>query len=324
MTQKIEISAKTIIFAVIFLLFLKVLWVIRELVYALFLSFIFMSALKPVVNLLERKRVPRFLAVLLLLVVVLSLISLFFTFVIPPLVQESIIFFKTLPEIMTKMIPGLSLYINADSVGSFLPDLTQNVFKVVSGVFSNFVFVITIIFFTFYFLLEEKFLRKFLDKFLEDQQAERIVLLFEKIEARMGAWVRGELVLMIVVGVMSYIGLSLLKVKYVLSLSIIAGILEVAPIIGPVISAIPAFFVAASSSWFMGFSAIALYFLIQQLENNIVVPYVMRKAVGINPIITLIALTIGGKLGGFFGILLAVPFALFIETLLVEFSKMRR
>ncbi len=115
-----------------------------------------------------------------------------------------------------------------------------------------------------------------------------------------------------------------MNIKYAAPLAIMAGLLEVVPIIGPTVATIPAFFVGASISWFTGLAVIALYFLIQQLENNLIVPLVMKKAVGLNPIITLIALIIGGKLGGLLGIILSVPTALFIETILVEFSRLKK
>lgn len=324
MNQKIEISSKTIVFTVFFLIFLKALWLIRELIYALFLAFIFMSALKPAVRFLERNKFPRSLAVILVFLTTIFIIIFAGVFMIPSLAQESLIFLKNFPNLINSILPSFSFYFSPEPLTKFLPNLTENFIKIISSVFSNFIFLTSILVFTFYFLLEEKFLKIFLEKFLEEKQAQKIVNIASRIENRMGAWVWGELVLMTAIGIMSYTGLSLLRVRYTLPLAIMAGILEIVPIIGPTISTIPAFFVAASSSWFLGLSVIALYFLIQQLENNLIVPVVMKKAVGLNPIITLIALTIGGKLGGVLGILLSVPAALLIETILVELTKFKQ
>lgn len=324
MSQKVEISSKTIVFTVFFLIFLKVLWQIRELLFALFLAFILMSALKPPVRFLEKIGLPRSLATLVIFIVTLMTFSFTGFFIIPPLVKESLIFLKNLPNLVSNVLPSSFFYLNTDSLSQILPQLTQNFIKIVSGVFSNFIFLVSTVFFTFYFLIEEKFLKKFLEKFLPSSQVNVVVEIFEKVEQRMGAWVWGELILMTVIGGLSYLGLQLLDVKYSLPLAIIAGVLEVVPIIGPTFSAIPAFFVAASSSWFLGLSVIALYFLIQQFENNFIVPLVMKKTVGLNPIVTLIALTIGGKLGGFLGILLSVPVSLLIETILIELIHIQK
>ncbi|MEK6952953.1 MAG: AI-2E family transporter, partial [Nanoarchaeota archaeon] len=106
-------------------------------------------------------------------------------------------------------------------------------------------------------------------------------------------------------------------------LSLIAGLLEIVPILGPVIATLPAFIIAFSDSAFSGLAVIALFFVIQQAENQIIVPYVMKKAVGLNPIVTLAALIIGGRIGGVLGILLAIPTTLFIESIFVGYIKSR-
>lgn len=319
--QKIEISSKTIFFTVLFLIFLKVLYLSRELIYALFIAFIFMSALKPAVYFFERYKVPHLLSVLFVFLTAVASVVAALSLVMPPLIQESISFFKNLPQLISTTFPGLSYYFNFGSIAGFLPDITKNFVKVISEIFSNLIFIVTINFFTFYFLLEEKFLKNILNKFLEKSQAEKIADILDKVEDRMGAWVRGEALLMTIIGLSTYIGLTLLGISYALPLAIMAGFLEVIPNIGPIISSIPAFFVGLSISPFMGFSVGALYIVIQQLENNLIVPLVMRKAVGLNPIITLIALTIGLKLGGSLGILISVPTALCVETILTEITK---
>jgi len=126
---------------------------------------------------------------------------------------------------------------------------------------------------------------------------------------------------MIIIGVLTYIGLTLLNIKYALALSLIAGLLEIVPVLGPVLSSIPAIIIGLSDSMFSGLAVIALYFVIQQAENQIIVPYVMKKAVGLNPIIILSALIIGGRVGGVLGILLAIPITLFVESVLIEYFR---
>ena len=145
------------------------------------------------------------------------------------------------------------------------------------------------------------------------------------IERKLGAWVIGQLALAVIVGVITYIGLTLLGVEFALSLSIIAGIFEIVPIIGPIISAIPAVLVALTMSPMMALLVAGLFFVVQQLENNIFVPIVMRRAVGIPPIVTILALTIGGKLAGVAGIMLAVPLVVamqvIFQSLVIENEK---
>lgn len=323
MNQKVEISPKTIVFTVLFLIFLKVIWDMKEMIFALFLAFILMSALKPVVNRLVKFKIPRILAVAFSVFSTVFFIGFLISFALPPLVQEIFIFIKNLPAIIKMVIPTISPYLNFESFNKFIPEITQNTVGVISGIFNNYYFVVSVIFFSFYFLLEEKFLVNFLAGFLPEKNLQKVTVIFSKVEKRMSYWMWGELVLMTLIGTLSYIGLVILGVKYAFSLAVIAGLLEIVPVIGPVTSVIPAFIVGASTSWFLGLSVLPLYFLIQQLENNVIIPIVMQKAVGIHPIMTLIALTVGGKFGGFLGVLLSVPAALMIETIAKEIIQLK-
>jgi predicted PurR-regulated permease PerM len=99
----------------------------------------------------------------------------------------------------------------------------------------------------------------------------------------MSSWFWGELTLMFVVGIMNYVGFTIIGLKYALPLAVLAGILEVVPNIGPTLAAVPAFLVGASHSYFLGASSLAVSFIVQQLENNLIVPFIMKKAVGTPP-----------------------------------------
>jgi predicted PurR-regulated permease PerM len=139
-----------------------------------------------------------------------------------------------------------------------------------------------------------------------------------RLEQQIGGWVRGELALMIIIGLLTYIGLKILGVNYALPLSIIAGLLEIIPNIGPTIALIPAVLVALTSSPVTALATVALYFLIQQFENNIIVPKIMQRAVGVKPLIVIIALMTGAKLAGVLGAALAVPGYLVLKVVIEE------
>lgn len=322
-TYKIEISAKTIIFTVVFLLFLNLLWIAKDLIFSLFIAFIIMSAVKPAVVLLESKKIPRTIATAIIFIAFLFLLGFMLFWIFPPIIFETTMLIKQLPSIIEDLNPGLGSYINVNSLTQYIPNLTNQAFSIIGNIFSNAIFLMSTLFFSFYLTLEEDFIKNILAKFFDENKARVISEVFDKIENRMSAWFWGELVLMTVVGALTFIGLNLIGVRYALPLAIIAGLLEVVPNLGPTISTIPSFLVALTQSYFLGFSTIALYFIVQQLENHIIVPMVMKKAVGLNPIITLIALIIGGKVGGAVGVVLAIPFTLFAETLLIEFMRLK-
>lgn len=318
---KIEVSSRTIIFTVFFLLFLQVLWLVKELLFSFFIAFIIMSALDPLVSSLERRKIPRGLSAILIFLILFILLGYLFSWIIPPMIHETTLLLRNLPRIVANLNPALSSYFDIDFFTRYLPNITNNAFELLRSVFSNVVFMLSTVFFSFYFLVEESALKNFIKRMFEKSQADKLIDAMEKAEKRMRAWFWGELTLMIIIGVATFIGLNLLNVRYAIPLALLAGLLEIVPVLGPVLSAVPAVIVASSDGFFLALALVALYFIIQQIENQIVVPLVMKRAVGLNPIVTLAALIIGGKLAGFLGVLLAIPVTLFLETILVELTR---
>jgi len=323
-SYKIEISHKTIIFTVILLVFIKFLWIVKDLLFSFFIAFIIMSALKPMVVYLNKRKIPRSLAAVIVFLLFLSLFINGLSFIIPPLVKESVQLFINIPSILETVSPRLITVFNLDSLTQYLPGITGQVFSVARNIFSNAVFTITTLFFSFYFLLEESLVKNLLIKFFGEKKSQTVASVFERAEKRMSSWFWGEIVLMIIVGALTYIGLSLIGIKYALPLAVLAGLLEIVPNLGPTLAAVPAALIGFSQAAFLGFAALAVAFIVQQLENNFIVPLVMKKATGLNPIITLTALIIGGSVGGALGVILAIPATLFIETLLIEILKQKQ
>ena len=124
---------------------------------------------------------------------------------------------------------------------------------------------------------------------------------------------------MFAVGFLTFVGLRILGVKYALTLAVIAGILEIVPVIGPIISSIPAIIIGFTQSPFLGLLVLILYAVIQQSENHIIVPKVMQKTTGLSPVVIVISFLIGAKLLGLLGILLAVPIAVILSVFVDEF-----
>ena len=323
-TYKMEITSKTIFFTVFLLLGLQLLWLVKELLFSLLIAFIIMSAFNPWVTALNKWKIPRSLSAVVIFLILIFAIGYLFSWIIPPIAKETTLLFQNLPFLIRNINPELSKYVATDYLTKNIPNLTGNAFNVVRSVFSNLIFFVSTLFFSLYLLIEESALKKLISKFVVKEDADRLTTLVDRAENRMRAWFWGEAVLMVVIGTLTFIGLSLIGVKYALPLAIIAGLLEIVPILGPVLSAIPALIVASAQTYFLGGATVALYFIIQQTENQLVVPLVMKKAVGLNPIMTLAALIIGGKLLGVLGVLLAIPITLLVEVVLTEFYAPRR
>lgn len=322
--QRIEITSKTIIFTVIFLLSLFFVWQIKDLIFSLFIAFIISGALKPAVEFLQKKKLSRFFASFLVYIFFLFIIGNLFSLVIPPLIKEMAFLIKNLPHIVIKAFPQITTYFDFSLITQNLPNLTNNVIGLIKGIFSNIIFITSTLFFGFYLLIEEDFIEKVLINFYDEREAKRINLIVNRAQKRASQWFWGEVILMSIVALMTYVGLTILGMKYVLALAVLAGLLEVVPTFGPIISTIPAVIIGFSSSYVLGLDNIGLYFIVQQLENHLIVPVIMKRIVGLSPLITLIALIVGGKLAGILGVLLAVPATIFVETILIENQKIAK
>lgn len=322
MPTRIEISHKTIFFTFGFLALLWFLWQIKEIILILFLAFIFMSALRPFVEKLERFRIPRLVSILFVYLIFLSFLGLVGGVIFPPLIFQTLRFWERLPELFGKILPFFPL--NFEFLTQQLTPIGGNILRVTLGFFSNVVTLVTFLVFTFYLLLERKYLEETFKTLFGEETGGKIVRTTWKIEERLGAWVRGEAILMFLVGLACFIGLTALGVDYALPLALTAGILEIIPVAGPILAGIPAVLVALVTSPVLALTVVALYFIIQQLENNLIVPTVMRKATGLPPIITLLALMIGGKLAGIVGAILAVPTVVILQVILQEVSAQKK
>lgn len=315
--EKIEISYRTIIFTVFFLIFLWFLYQIRQVILLLFVSFVVMSALNPVVDKMEKLKIPRPVAILFIYFLSFGPLIGLIVSIVPVFINQSALLLENLPRLLEKL-NFLGIQIHPRDYSDQLAKLPANVFKIVASTFSNILGIFTFAVITFYLLMERKKMKTYLHILFRRDGEKRAEEFIKKMETKIGGWVRGELILMFIVGLLSYIGLLFLDLEFALPLAVLAGFFELIPNIGPTLSMIPAVIVGLSVSPVMGLTVAALYFLIQQLENNLIVPKVMQKSVGLNPLVTLVVLMIGLKLGGAFGMLLAVPVFLAIQIIIKE------
>jgi predicted PurR-regulated permease PerM len=312
-SHKIDVSHKTIFFLTAFLALLWALFLIKEVIILIFIAVIFMSALSPIVTRLEKLKIPKSLAIAIIYVGIIAVISAIITFIVTPFAEETSTLLTNLPNYLITLIPE-SGYIDRSVVQQEFGNFSRNALEVSLAIFSNFLAFISIAVLTFYLLLERENLDKLIAQFFIRKE-ERIKRTTKKIEEKLGAWVRGQMALTLIIGTTSYIGLTILGVPYALPLAILAGILEIVPVIGPIISAIPAVMIAFLISPLTAGLVALMYFIIQQLENHLIVPQVMKKAVGLNPLVVIIAVAIGGKLLGIAGALLAVPITVVVQVI---------
>lgn len=321
---RIEISYKTVIFTVSVLVALWLLIQIKQIIVLIFLSIILLSALLSPVDWLNAKRIPRVLSVILVYIVFIALISFVVSIIAPPLISQTSDFISKLPQIFGTINNFLIFYKIpvedlSSTVAAQIQNIAANFIAISTAIVSSIFLIFTILVFTFYLLLEWKNFARLVASPFSGKQERKVVNLVAKIEKGLGQWIRGQLALSLIVGVLSYIGLTILSIPFALPLALIAGILEIVPIVGPVIAAVPAILVGLTVAPVMGLATTALYFVIQQLENNLIVPMVMSKVAGLQPPIVIIALLIGATLAGIGGAFLAVPVIVVVKIVVKEF-----
>lgn len=322
--QKIEISHRTIIFTVLFLMFIWLLYFIREILVQFFVALLLMTILNPFVTRLAQFKIPRAASILLAYLIVFGLLGVAIAGIATPLIEQSTKFANGIPSYIENI--GASSIFSQQLFGeifSLAGQLPAGLARFGVSIFSNVVSVVAVLVFSFYLLLSRDKLDDQLGVFFGSKTKHHFNKIIDLLEDKLGGWVRGQVSLMTLIGITTYVGLMILGIPFALPLAILAGLLEIIPYLGPVASAIPAIMIGLGISPIMGLAVVALYFLIQQLENFIFVPKVMEKSAGVTPIVTLLALAIGFKIAGILGVIISVPVVITLQVLLEEyvFSK---
>jgi len=319
MHRRIDISHKTIFFIAAFLLGLWALFQIIDVIVLLFIAIILTAGLSPLVKYLSTWKLPKTLSIGIAYICIIAVIAGLVSLMITPLIDQTTKLIQTLPQTIQTILPP---FVDPKIFQNELANVASNALSFSLIIFNNFLAIISVLVLTFYLLLErDKLDGRIAQLFVgsEDQVKKTV----QRIEEKLGAWLRGQLALSLIVGTLAYILLLVLQIPYALPLAILAGLFEVVPVIGPIISAIPAILIALTVSPLTGGFVAIGYLVIQQLENSLIVPQVMKKAVGINPLIIILAVSIGGKLLGISGALLAVPITVVIQILIEDLFNVK-
>lgn len=315
MHTKVDISYKTVLFITVFIVFLLTVYLIRDLLIIIFIGLILMSALSPLVNFFQRFKVPKALGIALTYIIVILIVAVILASVVPTVVEQSNKLINILPPLLGQLFD--STYVDKNIFQSELTTISKNAFSITLGAFNNFLTAVFLLVLTFYLLLEKENLET-RTALLFGSKQDRVKKLIVDIEEKLGSWLRGQLFLSVLIAVLTYIGLIILGIPFALPFAILAGILEIVPVMGPIISSIPPILVALTISPVLAAGVAAMFLIIQQAESHIIVPQVMKKAVGLNPLIVILAIAVGSRLFGITGALLAVPIAVVLEIIVTE------
>lgn len=188
--------------------------------------------------------------------------------------------------------------------------LTSGFVNTISAVFGGIFSFVLIVVLSFYLVVQEDGVANILKVVTPLKNEKYVISLWKRSQKKIGYWMQGQVLLGVIVGVLLFLGLTILGVKNALLLSVFAAFFEIIPLFGPVIAAIPAVVMSfAGGGITEGLLVAGLYLIIQQFENHLIYPLVVKKIVGVSPILVILALIVGYKLAGFLGVLLSVPVA---------------
>jgi len=338
----IKISSSTIIATILFVLLVAFLFFMKDLVLVVLTAVVIAAAIEPATKWFIKYKVPRVIAVLFVYAFIATLFfGIFYSF-IPVLIDETSNFLSTLPSYINSLdlsngLTDKSFFGSSNSIAeqfsirdtvlgiqSSLTNISGGVVSAVSIVFGGLFSFVLIIVLSFYFSAQESGINNFLRVITPVKHQKYVLSLWKRSQIKIGRWMQGQIILALIIGVLVYLGLTILGVKYALLLAVIAAVFELIPVFGPILAAIPAVaFSFIDGGVTLALFVIGLYLIIQQFENHLIYPLVVTKVVGVPPLLVILGLVVGAKLAGFLGIILAVPIATIIQELVKDIQKDR-
>ncbi len=297
-----------------------------------FIALVIAATLRPMVTFLQRRKIPKALAVSLIYLGILAVLAGLFVLVIPALVNQGSALVRSLPHVYASLVASLEKSpIDAirtlpqrlptgDQLASQLQAVSSivltGVLGIGMGVIAFLTQLVSIIVLSIYLTLDQSRLERFWLSLASTARRPELLAIWREIESRLGGYVRGELLLMTSIGVLSCLGYLAIGLPYALALGALAGLLEFVPMVGPTLGAIPAVLVALSISPQAALLVVAFTVVLQMAENHILVPRLMGRSVGVSPIMVILAVFTFTTLLGITGAFLAIPLAAILQVLM--------
>jgi predicted PurR-regulated permease PerM len=336
----ITITTGTIIKTVLVIAAAWLIYMLRDLVLIVLTAIVIASAVEPGVTGLIKRRVPRILSVIIVyLLLFITFFSIFYFF-IPSVFNDLTNFIGNVPGYLDTLANTGTIGRYVDLLGGSSDNLSSatiiqglqnafgfnifftNTFAAISAIFGGVFSLILIIVFSFYFAVIETGVDDFLRIITPREHQQYVQGLWRRSQHKIGLWMQGQILLAVIMGVLVFLGLTILGVPHALVLSVITAVCEIIPVFGPILSAVPAVAVAfAAGGLPLGLFTIGLYVVAQQFENHLIYPLVVTRVVGVPPLLVIIALIVGAQLAGFLGIILSVPIAATIRELARDYES---
>jgi len=323
---KIDISVAVILKIALVLGAIYLVYLLRDILTLIFVVLILVAALRPIVKGWGRK-IGNTFAVIILLAIIITLIAGFIYAVLPPFVSQTKQLVENAPSYVQRFtvirnnMPSLEKALS--SAPQSFSTISGGFVSVTTGVFGGIVSFLTAIVLTIYLLLDEQFFNKTFSGLIPPEKRESVWEIIDKLTLKVGNWLRGQLVVGLLIGTLVFLGTTIIGLHYSLTLGVIAGTLEFIPIIGPIISGVLGTIVALFVSPITALITAVFYIILGQLNGSFMAPKIMQKAIGLPPAVIIVTILIGSKLLGVAGALLAVPISGIIFVILSDWQTIK-
>jgi len=333
----INITSGTIIKTIAIIALAYFLYLVSDILILFFVSLVFSSALDPWVDQLKKRKIPRSASVLMLYFIVFSVLAVTLYLIVPPIIKEVNSMSNSLPSYIESMSSKFSLLkdyslkyglidntkSSFDTVTGYLQNTASGVFLTLFNIFGGIFSFVLILVLTFYMVVEESAIKKLVWSLAPEKHQTYIMHLINRIQLKMGHWLRGQLIVSLSLALMSYVGLEILGVNYALVLALLVGFFSFIPYMGAILGALPAVFIAFTQSSLLAILSIVLFYIVHFIEGNFLQPKIMQKVVGLSPIISILAILAGFKLAGFIGAILSIPVATALSVFIKDIFSSR-
>lgn len=299
-----------------------------------FVSLIIAASLNTLTSDLEKIKIPRALGVVIIYLIFFTVMIGAAYLVIPLMNQEIGNLAADFPYYLEKIGQLWNNFANTSIDQVWLSRIQQSlnsiqfdvnialnsVFNLVGSFSGGFIYFLAALVMIYFFTVKEEKIKLFFCRIFMPGRQDYCYGLLSRLQQNIGYWLRGQLLLCVILFLLSWIGLSILGIKYALILGIFSGVTEFLPYLGPLLGGLPAILIAFGQSPILGLLTLLLFFIFHQSENYFIAPKVLSRAVGISPVFVIISVLIGAKIAGLIGVILAVPVATIIKILLDDYS----
>ncbi len=341
---RVSITSGTIFTALLIVVGVYLFWILRDLALLVLTSIIIASAIEPGVAFFIRYSIPRFVSALLVYVLVFGAIFSILYFFFPPIISDAAGFLTAMPRYLdtinitaplSNITNTVSVVSSQSQAQSYIQTLIslQSLFTSSSGsvlqllitFFGGIFSLVLVIVLSFYFALQDTGVDDFIRLVMPVKYEEYYVDLWKRSQKKIGLWMQGQILLSVIVGVLVYLGLLIIGVPYALLLAVFTAMVEIIPVFGSIIAGVVAVIVGFSDGGVAIAAIVAgLYIVVNQFESNLIYPLIVKKIVGIPPLLVIVALIAGYTLAGFLGAILSVPVSAVLLEFITDFDKRKR